>query len=281
MADPEDPMQRMIVGLVLILTLAVSVLAVVSFGLNQRLDARLPRHSAEESARRASSTSPLADRLTLLEGQLDELREEVVWLRREQEVLRNARLSAARISRGEGDAAPSPGPERPPAAGPGEEVPGFGADAQRGPDGDFQITAEEEAYFMAIQRRVERRRRIDGLTRSLLRRVDRMVTNGEIGELRAETRRDVERAIRDYVSAGEDIVARYVRQPSEEVAQLSSDEKREAMRIEREAVITSARQALANVLGPQDASAVSEKTFQNPWGSRLKNRRGGLRGGVR
>jgi hypothetical protein len=270
-------MQRMIVGLVLFLTVAVGVLAVVSFNLHQRLDSRLPRRSGEESARRAAASSPLAERLSVLERQLDELREEVVWLRREQETLRNARLATARGAREEGAPSSAPVAERPPAAS-GEEAAIFGTDAQRGPDGDFVITEEEEAYFMAIQRRVERRRRIDGLTRSLMRRVDRMATNGDIGALREETRREVERVVRDYVRAGEDIVARYVRNPAEDVKDLGSEEKREAMRAEREVVITSAQQALANVLGPQDAATVAEKTFQNPWGSRLKNRRAGLRG---
>ncbi|MHC4224450.1 MAG: hypothetical protein ACYSUN_10710 [Planctomycetota bacterium] len=262
-------MQRMLVGLVLFLTAAVGLLGIMVYNLSRDMDAVSRRRVAAGGGRRAADEGVDPTRVASLEGQLADLSKQYMRLRKEWEKERKAgaRLpSENRASGAPADDARLPDPEP-------RSYDGAPGEPQRDPDGAFLISDEEEEYFMAVQKRVERRRRIDGMTKNLMRRVERMVGAGEIQTLRSEDKNKLERIVRRYVVAGDDLVNRYVREQPDDVAALSSDDKRNALREGRDALSVQAQEELIPLLGAEDAAKVAEKTFQNPWGGRFGSRR--------
>jgi len=259
----------MLVGLVLFLTAAVGLLGIVVYNLSRDMDAVSRRRVAAGGGRRAAGEALDPARVDSLEGQLADLSKQYMRLRKEWEKERKASARLPSENRASGapadDARP---PDREPRSYDG--VPG---EPQREPDGEFLISEEEEEYFMAVQKRVERRRRVDGMTRNLMRRVERMAGAGEIQTLQPESQKKLERIVRRYVVEGDDLVNRYVREPSGDAAALSSDDKRNALREGRDALSVQAQEELIPLLGAEDAAKVAEKTFQNPWGGRFSNRR--------
>jgi len=259
----ESKMQRTLVGLVVFLTAAVGALALAVFSLFGKLDERplaqpsrvaarpvaTPRDSADEAARSA--------RLTGLERGQARLTSEIKDLKRRLERILSlqARRSAPAPVGASGNGSPLP-PDSV-AVGPKRDL-----------LGNFIVAPEDEEYFMAVQKRVERRRRIDGMTRNLMRRIDRMEQNGDITALDPGVREKVETALRRYVVGGDDLVTKWVREPGEEIRAMSQQQRREEMGAERATIAEEAQRALEASLGPELAQKIGERVLQSSWGVR-------------
>ncbi|MDH3592017.1 MAG: hypothetical protein OER88_09070 [Planctomycetota bacterium] len=242
-------MQRLLVGLILVLTAAVAGLWISYSDLRDDLDARINRRSSG-TAREApgkdgaslAQVKKLETRVANMMAQMDQMRAETDRMKRRKPV-RVERASAS----GNGDATATPDPN-------------LDTRINRDGEGGFVISEEDEEYFMAIQKRVERRRRLDGMTRNLMRRVDRLVRNNEIPTIQDADRPKVENAIRTYVEANDDIVTRFVREPPEDIKSLTPEQRREQLNSERDKIAVETQQALAGVVGADAAALITERT---------------------
>ena len=265
-------MQRMLVGLVLFLTVVVGILGVVVLDLAGEVDDRrvtrpsvAVRPSEPGSTVHASRVQTLEDRMAGLLRAIDKLK---VRTERAENEARAARTEARRARK----ALAAAGVEGPLDPDPSATGTGTGLDGDRGlnEDGTFQVTEQDMDYFLAVQRRVERKRRIAGMTRNVMRRIDRMADKGEISALSDDLRGKVEETIHSFVAEGDDLVTRYIRQPDAEVEAMSADERRERMTEVRDRIVAEAQRALEPLIGNQDAGIVAENSLQNPWGVRLR-----------
>jgi hypothetical protein len=259
----------MLVGMVLFLTLIVGILIIVVVDLSGEIsDRRLDRPGTTGARTGGGEPSVRPEEMAKLESRLGDLALQsnrlVDRLGRTEKELRAARAEISRLRRGSGEGTDGPLPEDT-----GDARP-FLDDPSRDEAGEFDITEEDEEYFVAIQKRIERKRRVTGLTRNVMRRIDRMVEKGEIGTVDASVRAEIEQTVRSFVAAGDDIVTRYVREP---VETLSPDERKNRMSDERDKLVAEAQAALTPLVGEQDAVAVAQASLQNPWGVRMRGDR--------
>jgi len=258
-------MQRMLVGLVLLLTGAVAVLGAMVYRLQDDVAAVSARRGAGASSARAAvrpdgaaaRVESLDERLEGVVSELAALRAESSRLAREQRRLEDAVRKHRRLSAGDADGSGS---------GPGSARPSDGnvlasADRARDGDGGFVITEEDEEFFVALQKRVDRRRRIDGMSKNLMRRVRMLEQNAEIDPLDEIAREGVANVLAQYVQASDDLVSRFVRNPDEEHKKLTAEERREAMARERGRLVDAASVELERLLGSMQAEKVIERTI--------------------
>jgi len=255
----------MLVFLVLGLFLAVAILAISVWNLRDSANSSSSRVTVP--ARTVPVRDPVAEaREAELERRIGQLQDEVATLRRE---LRSRPDPAASASPGNG-------------GGPGDGEPGGWNDYPpidpsgrypRDANGDFLVTPEDVAYFTEVQQRVERRRRVEGMIRGVMLRVDRLEKRGEIRPLPDDRRREVEDVIRKYVAKGDDLLTRYVRSPDEELRSLSPEQRRDELATARSDIVAAAQSALEPILGVEDAAKVAEESLQRPWGLRGASRR--------
>jgi len=262
------PMQKMLTWLVVGLTLAVGVLGVFTFKLYMDGGSSGVRLAPATPPPRTAlaAESPDAARIEALERRLAALQLEYDAQKRRLTILANAAEAAAGLPREPGAAPLGNGADGPP------DPPAFagGLSPRRGPDGSFEITREEEDYYLALKERVEIRTRIDTQTKSVMNRIERLAGRGEIGALPPPTRDRVEGIVRGFVAAGDDLVVRYLRAPSAEIAALSPEQRRDAMMRDRDELVQRAKIALEPVVGAADAAKVAEESLQNPWGLRSR-----------
>ncbi len=244
-------MQKLLVGLILALTAAVGALWVSHSSLSEDIDAKLQRRTSGPS-RGTASEEVHAAQLRALETRLKNLGAEVSKLRAENSDLVGAfdRLRRARPVSTKSKDPNATGAEGDPRL----ALPG------RDNEGDYAFTQEDEEYFMALQKRVERRRRLEGMTRNLMRRIDRLVRNNEMTAMGDGVREKVESAIRVYVESNDDLVTVFVREPSADVKSLSPEERRNRLNDEREKINNETQRVLAGVIGSDSAALVVERT---------------------
>jgi hypothetical protein len=271
------PMQRMLVTLVVVLTGAVGVLAIVTMNLHAEVKAQAGRRPGDPA--RVVEPGPAggaeAARVEALERQIAELGREVKRLRERPPA---ALAAPAGV---ETDAAASP------AAEPGDQLPSAGAEdllnaaaRPRGADGAFLLTEEDEALFLALQKKVQERQRIEGMTRNMMRRIERLSSRGEIAVLDEHKRAQLEPILQRFMIAGDQLVSRYVRDPSPDVSNLTTEQRRDMVQAERDVLVEKAVMEMAPLLGDADALKVAEESLQNPWGLRFgRSRRGVDRAG--
>jgi polyhydroxyalkanoate synthesis regulator phasin len=197
--------------------------------------------------------------------------------------IRNLEDALAAVRR----AARAPTPSRP---APGSDAPGVAATG--GDDGNalreaaqaygshddetgFDVSEAEMDYFTAVQRQVERRRRIDANTSNTVRRIERLVSRGEIAAIAEESKPAVEAIVRRFSVSQEDLMNRYLRQPTGSLESLGHQERRDLHRQELEKVLVTIRQDLAGIVGEADAAKISDSTLASPWGVRNNPRLAG------
>jgi len=275
----------MLVFLVLILLVAVAGLGLFSLHLYDEIGRQtLTRRPATGPSRGVAGDESDLDRIVALESRTTELARANDQLRTRLEEaersLRAAREAFARTLRAvQSGATPGdtdPGAGDPNATGSGLNV---GGPHEFDEHGQPVVTAEDEEFFLAVQQRVERRRRIDGMTRNVMRRVDRLVDRGEIGRLTPDIRAAVEERVKRYVAAGDDLVTRYVRDPTPEIEGMSRDDRNRSMTEERDKLVADAQRELEPLVGDSDASMIADVSLQNPWGLRVSRDRAGNSGG--
>jgi len=257
-------MQRMLVAITLVLLVVTAWLGFTVLDLSSRMEresllrARDTRH--DDRAPPAAADEPSDRTIQLLEARLRDARAD------NMRAVSRLETRIAELQRALANAAKAPIGSRPDDGNPA--VPAVRPDIAKDSSGNFLITEEEMAYFRAVQAKIDRRRRIDGQTRNYLRRIDSLVTRQEIGPIPDDKRVEVERIIRDFVTKNDDLVTRFVRQPTAEVKALDEGEKRERLSTARETYSRAARADLGDVLPADDVAAVAERVFTNPWGLR-------------
>jgi len=266
-------MQRMLVSLVLALVGAVCLLGAWVFKLSGEVDAASRRVATDSAPTRGVTVAEAGEsaRVLALESELAKVRGDVRGLRIQLENAERAAADAAR--RAAGSSAGAEGGE--PAYGALPEGGDPLAEHPRDEAGEFVITDEAEDYFLAVQERVQRRRRIDGMVRNVMRRVERLASRGEIAALPADRMAEVEKTIRKYVIAGDDLVTSYVREPDEAKQVLTAEQRRDQLAAERTQLVQQAQRDLVPLVGEVDAAKVAEESLQNPWGLRRDRGLGG------
>jgi hypothetical protein len=244
-------MQRMLVGLVLFLTLAVGVMAILMLDLQDRVDSVSGTRPGTAPARRTGGGDAHPIQVSTLEARIDSLLKQIEELRKEQ------RNTVSLLSRTPTTSTKST--ERIPAEVTTE--PGL-AGAERHA-GDIRVTEQDEAFYLAVKESVDRKRRIEAQVDNTMRRIDRLAEQNAIQPVEGEARRKVERAIVKYTAAADDLLTRYFRKPNDQLKAMPVDQRREAVRSERDTIVATATQELTAAVGQADAEVIHEKLLKN------------------
>jgi hypothetical protein len=257
-------MQRLLTALVLVLVVAVSALGVAVYKLGDASDAsaRQPLPTRPAVVREPSPADEA--RIAEQDRKIRQLLDEVASLRRE--------LRSRPEPEGASSGSPASGGGGAVEGGPAPVVAAPGVRPRDG-DGNLIITEEDVEHFAKVQEHVLRQQRIDNQTRGVMLRVDRMASRGEILPLAPDRRREIERVLRKYVAAGDDLTARYLRSPDDEVRDLTSEQRRDELTRARGALVTEAQRELDPILGPDDAHKIADEALQRPWGLGRTSRR--------
>lgn len=266
-------MQRMLVGLVVILTAAVGALGVAT--VNLYLDGgSQPSARQPVPARTAAAEAVDARRFQVLEERLAAMRDEnEVQQRRIAELDRLVARLREQPSSGSTSAEPSPG------GGPGLDGAAtypWTTGRERDASGNFIVTPEDEAFVEEVQRRIRERQRVEGMTRNAMSRLDRLARTGEMAEIPAEKRGKVEEIVRKYVLASDAVVNRFLRSPDEAERALGAEERRDRVQDERVVLSADLQRDLEPLLGAEDARRAADTVIAPTGGAR-----GGLREGGR
>ncbi len=129
----------------------------------------------------------------------------------------------------------------------------------RGTDGNWDISADEIEYAIALQKKVDRKRRIDSMVRSVTRRLDGLIEKGELEAIPEEHAEKFNETVASYLSKSDDLMTRLFREPTEEIRQL---DRREMAKTEREALQAEAQNELAGILTDDQAQTVADAMFR-------------------
>jgi hypothetical protein len=248
-------MQRLLVGLVLVLLVAVAALGIAVYNLDD------PRPARETAATRSTPVPDpaAAAREAELERTLQLLKDELASVKRQL----SERPAAIKVS---------PVPVTSGGGGTGEggfvSAPGV---RPRDAEGQLVITEEDAEFFQKVQEKVLRQQRVDSQTKSAMLRVDRMAGRGEIQPLAADRRAEIEKVLRRYVMAGDDVTARLLRSPED--GGLTAEQRRDELTQARSQLLAGAQTDLEPILGVDDAKKVAEESLQRPWGLGRPGRR--------
>ncbi len=158
-------------------------------------------------------------------------------------------------------------------------------------DGNYAFTDGEVEYAMALNREVSRRTRIASMTRSYMRRIDRMIANNEISQLPDESRAKVESAISSFVGKSQEYFTTVFRNPSPEILALDRNQRREMITTESERLKQETTIELQTLLSQTDAEAIAgtltlrnargdnRRSFGGQNNNRRRNRNSGNDGG--
>lgn len=254
-------MQRLLTALVLVLVVAVAALAVAVYNLGDSNGGTVRQPTGSRGPAFHEPDPAVAERAAEQDRRIQRLTEEVASLRRE---LQSRPAASIPVEKGGGGV----GEGGPPA--PVVETPGV---RQRDAEGNLIITAEDVEFFSKVQEHVLRQQRVDNQVRGVMMRVDRMAGRGEILPLAPDRRGEIERVLRKYIASGDDLTARYLRSPDEEVSQLTNEQRRDELTLARTKLVTDAQAELDPVLGPNDAKKIAEEALQRPWGLGRAGRR--------
>jgi len=248
-------MQRLLVGLVLVLLVAVAALGIAVYNLDD------PRPARDTTPTRSAPVPDpaVAAREAELERKLQLLQDELTSVKRQL----SERPAAPKYS-------PIPSDSGGGGTGEGGLVAAPGVRA-RDADGQLIITEEDAEFFQKVQEKVLRQQRVDSQTKSAMLRVDRMAGRGEIQPLAADRRAEVEKVLRKYVTAGDEVTARLLR--SSDDGGLTAEQRRDELTQTRGQLLASAQTDLEPILGVDDAKKVAEESLQRPWGLGRPGRR--------
>jgi hypothetical protein len=249
-------MQRMLTGLVLLLLIAVLVLALYVSSLSDRVDAATARQSTASRPVASYPDPEAAAREAERDRRLSQIQSELATLRREVK------------ERPQTTVLPPPDDGEGGGAGEGGNEPVYTPPGQRPRDanGEFVITEEELAYFNELQQRAAREQRIDGTIRGVMIRIDRLVSRGAIQALPDDRRREIEKVLRKYVTAQDDLSQRVIRSPVDEMRDLTPEQRRDELTTGRTQLAAAAQAELEPIVGVGEAQAITEEALQRPWG---------------
>lgn len=260
-------MHRMLALLVVLLTAAVGGLAIYVLSLSDRVHA-----SASGRAPSAAPAPPADDALReevkRLQVRLEAAHQQIQQLRGD---LAFATMREREARRDDGAGAPTPPPPSP----------DVHSTPPRDDSGAFVFTEEEIARAMALQKEVERRRRVEGMTRAVMRRVEGLVAKGEIAPIPEDRREQVQGVVERYLTEADALVQRHLRNPEPGAELLTGEQRREFLTGERERMGQALRQDLLPILGQRDADQVAEAVLVSSYLPRSPVGRGGRGGALR
>jgi hypothetical protein len=256
-------MHRMLTIFVVLLTAAIGGLGLYVLRLSDRV--------AENASGRARSAVPVAPTDEPLRAEMKRLEERLAaaddrirQLRRDLEFAAMRERETAREAGS--DAATPPPPSREIEGAPPRDASGAYL---------FTFTEEEIERAAALQREVERRRRVEGMVRAAMRRVDGLVAKGEIGPLFEERRAQVQEIIQRYLAEADALVQKHIRNPDPGAELVTGERRRELLTGERERMGLALRQDLLPILGQRDAEQVAESVLTSSYLPRNPAGRGG------
>jgi len=248
-------MERMLIGLVLFLTVAVGALGVALFNLDDKVSLSTRRVGGSGSRTVAVEDPGTAAHIEKLEGRIDRLLKEVEGLRRRQR--QNSTALARAAARGRGGSKGTDGDTKRV-----EEDPDSLSRPARDAEG-VAVSVADEAWYVAVKDSVDRKRRISGQLANMMRRIDRLGESSTIQSVPQHQRAAVEKVLRRFVTSNDDLLTQYLRKPSAELSALTATQRRDALNEERERVVTLAQQALEPLLGAEDTATVVDRTLKS------------------
>ncbi len=223
-------MQKMLVILVLVLIGAVAILSFSVYSLRDDLGSlRLTQSRSHTRSRpRDTDAAPVPKSSGVDQRELQSLRIKVADLSSKYGQVRQrldrtlARLADYKVREedGEGGEFDDPG---------GALLPG----RSRGTDGNWDISAEEIEYAIALQKKVDRKRRLDSAVRSATRRLDGLIEKGELDPIPEEHTEKFNATVARFLTESDDLMTSFFREPSEEIRQLEAKDRREMLKTER------------------------------------------------
>ena len=268
-------MQKMLVILVLVLIGAVAILSFSVYSLRDDLGAlRLTQgRSHFRSQPRDTNAVPVPANSGVDQRELQSLRIKVADLSAKYGQVRQsldrtlARLAAYRVREEDGDGGGFDEPG-------GAPLPG----RSRGTDGSWDISPDEIEYAIALQKKVDRKRRLDSAVRSATRRLDGLIEKGELEPIPEEHAERFNETVARFLTESDDLMTSFFREPSEEIRQLEAKDRREMLKTERERLQAQAQNELAGMLGDEQAQTVADAMFRRSWRYNSgRNRRGNNR----
>ncbi len=264
-------MQKMLVILVLVLIGAVAILSFSVHSLGDDLDAlRLTGRSHIRSQPRDTDVAPVPARSGVDQRELQSLRIKVADLSSKYGQVRQqldrtlARLAVYKVREEDGEGGGFDEPA-------GVPVPG----RSRGTDGNWDISADEIEYAIALQKKVDRKRRLDSALRSATRRLDGLIQKGDLDPIPDEHAEKFNATVAHYLTASDDLMTSFFREPSEEIRQLAAKDRRDMLNSERETLQALAQNELAAMIGDEQAQTVADAMFSRRWRYNSgRNRRG-------
>jgi len=257
-------MQRMLAVLVVLLIAAVGALGIVVLSLSDRVGSGTGDRSAsvrstprdDEVEAQARAIADLKARIAGQDGRIAELRRDLAGAAA-REAGRASGSDGAGPSGDSNAASPLPSPN-------------LANDPRRDPSGAWTFTEEQIEYAAALQKEVERRKRLDGMVRSALRRIDGLAAKGTIAPVQDVRRTQVEGVLRKYLVQADELVQSSLRtSEGGDAGGTQPEERREFLIRERERLTQEVRSELVPLVGERDAGEVAESTLMTSYLPRL------------
>jgi len=238
----ESIMNRMLIVLVVLLTASMGGLWVYVLDLQAQVDANPGRAQRAESTHAAAPDTAAREEIESLEARIRNLENA-----KRIASARDSIKPASTMTRTDDNPSSAPADlglvQRP--------------TGEIDRDGNYAFTDGEVEYAMALNREVSRRQRVASMTRSYMRRIDRMIANNEISQLPDESRAKVEQAISSYVEKSQEYFTTVFRNPSPEILALDRDQRREMISTESERLKQETTIELQTLLSQTDAEAIA------------------------
>ncbi len=139
-------------------------------------------------------------------------------------------------------------------------------------EGKFAISEEEIAYAIQLQKQVDRHRRLGGMVRSVMRRIDYMLKRGELAAMEEEERSKVDNVVSKYMTESDDLMTHYFREPGPNVREMEATARRALLKTEREQLQTEAAAEINQLLSDDRGTKIAEAMFYRNWSNRRESK---------
>jgi len=262
-------MQKMLVGLVLFLTASLGVTAFSVLSLGDRVDELIvaqnrvgsrPERTPERRPELPKGPAVGAREIQSLRIKVADLK--TSHARMKSQLDRALAALADRVVRSEGENAAVDDYDNPD----GKPV------RFKDGEGNFDITEQAIDYAIQLQKQVDRRRRLGGMVRSVMRRLDSMTKRGEFATLESAERDKVETVVNKFMMESDDLMTRYFREPGPNVREMEAKERRELLKSEREQLQIEAAAEINQMLQDDRGTKIAEAMFYRNWSNRRSSK---------
>ncbi|MEE8104216.1 MAG: hypothetical protein V3T86_01625 [Planctomycetota bacterium] len=130
---------------------------------------------------------------------------------------------------------------------------------------DSVITDQEIDRAIALQKQVDRRRRLRGMVRSVMRRLDNMIKRDEMAPLEIDEHNLVEAVILKYMAASDDLMTLYFREPGWGIREMGPSFRRALLKTEREKLQADAAVEVNELLEDDRGTKIAKAMFYRNW----------------